>query len=266
MDLSIIVDTREPKHVISALEDVIRHMNNGVQKRDPINLDIRKLKLEAGDFEGNGVVIERKTWDDFFASIVDRDSTNVPRYRSQLVKLVKARDNKKIPVVAVHGDMTSVDDQKRLAILTVMSKYFAAGIPVVCGFPNLHDFFWWVIRTIMYGASSIESIKVDLTKTVKPVKGNPTATMVRSIPDVGPVIANKIADSGLTVYEICSLTIPALSLIISGLDVNAVNLERFKKKPYKIAKKIYEYIRGKDSDYEAEEWQTHPDEQEDEED
>jgi len=253
--LKIIVDTREPKTVIDALNDTADTMNQGVAKDDPIEIDVTQVKLEAGDILCNGVLIERKTFDDFFASITEKEGGKV-RWKTQLERLIKAKKDGSIPCWAVHGDPKSIDKTKRKAVSTVSAKIFASGIPVLSGFVDLQDFAWWAIRVFMFASSdSVDIIKI--AKSAKFKRLQPNQSMLMGISGVGSKICDALAE--FSIIDLCGMTIPTISLAISGLPRSKANLDRFAKKPYAIAKKIYDALRNTTSQYDAEGWETFED-------
>jgi len=157
-----------------------------------------------------------------------------------------------LPFLCLHGKFEDLDETKRKAIITVLSRYSAAGIITCSGLPTLADFCWYALRLFMYGSGEISEIPIEMSKTLKAYAISPVEAILRTIPGVGKKIASAFV--GKTVYELCSLTIPGISLIISGLPPTDENIEKFKKKPYEIARTIYEFLRGKKSNYVADEW------------
>jgi len=262
---TIKVDKREPPNTKQSIERTINYMNSpkGVQKNDPIVTTVEMATLPAGDIECENVIIERKTWQDFFASIKERDGS-IPRWKGQLLKLKDAKAKGKMPLVAVHGNPIAVDKTAHKAIDTIMAQYLAAGIPVVAGLGDFDDFSWFAIRVFMFGAGEIESINVEMVKDVKVVQCSPSEAMLRAIPHVGRKTANRLAHH--TIYDLTSFSIPALSLIMSGLPQTQDNIERFRKKPYKLAKDIYEFFRGKQVELDVEDWETFVDSEQGDED
>jgi len=261
---TIKVDKREPPNTKQSIERTINYMNSpkGVQKNDPINTTVEMATLSAGDVECEDIIIERKTWQDFFASIKERDGA-IPRWKGQLLKLKDAKVKGKFPLVAVHGNPMSIDKTAHKAVDTIMAQYLAAGIPIVAGLGDFDDFSWFAIRVFMFGAGDVESINVEMIKDVKTIQCSPTEAMLRAIPHVGRKTAALLAKH--TIYDLTSFTIPALSLIMSGLPQTQENIERFRKKPYKLAKDIYEFFRGKQAELDVEDWETFVSEEEDEE-
>jgi hypothetical protein len=259
MQLNIKIDTREPATTQEAFDRTLKYMNNGVQKNDPIKYKFESVALEAGDVECDNIIIERKTYPDFFASIQEKEG-GIPRFKVQLVKLAKVRADGKVALLCVHGKPEEMTSSNRKAISTVAARYFAAGIPVCAGFLDVDEFAWFAIRTFMYGASEIKTMNVELIKDVKPVYCTPTEAMLRTVKGVGKTISK--AFDKFSIKDVSTLTIPGISLVISGLEQTQENLDQFKKKPYKIAKVIYDNLRNESTqtDIQNEDWQTFVDE------
>lgn len=251
--LDILIDNREPKSMDGFFGSVIKHL----KKTEAIHWGIKHTQLQAGDYRCNNVLIERKTVDDAVASIQDG------RLKGQVPGLLAAKENGVSPILVIVGDMSNVHKTRRRAILTTLARYYLpAGIPVIC-VPDEDGFAWFCVRVFQHGVGGIGTLAVD-TVQVAPKTFSVTERMLRAIDGVGQKIAAKFHAANLCIEEICTLTVPSISMIISEpVRTNWTKQlhAKHKKKPYKIAKTIWEGLHGKESLFETDEWILLPEEE-----
>lgn len=253
--LPVIIDNREPDAMVRTFEEIAAHLNDTAHReQDKFDLQIRRATLPVGDYEGgNGIVIERKTVQDFYQSIKDG------RHRQQVPALAALHNQNKLPVLAYMGNFMELSQTARRACLTVITRYyFPSAIPVVA-LATDQDFAWFAIRTFQNGLKAATgALNVDVDQYApQPANLGTVEAMLRGIKGVGAKIAQQFVKAQLSIADICTLTVPGLSLVIYDCSRNSwttENFERFKKKPYKIAKKIWESLHKKPCEFNADEW------------
>lgn len=92
--MKLIIDSREPSFVKEPMQKFFEDTG------EPFEIEIKEL--EAGDFQCNNILIERKEINDFYASIIDG------RYKSQKVKLASKINDGMHVYLVIHGDINSL--------------------------------------------------------------------------------------------------------------------------------------------------------------
>ncbi|MHA1290643.1 MAG: ERCC4 domain-containing protein, partial [Candidatus Thorarchaeota archaeon] len=204
-----------------------------LEKIKSFGIQAKKVRLPIGDYIiGDELIVERKTIDDFFNSIMER------RYYPQLYRM---KDFKR-PIVYITGvypkrppqkrvgkDLVPIDIEKELRIHRIIS-YYSFRIPVI-HVASDDDF----IKDLL--EFHRKSLKTEPSlKPLKPKRGVTNEEirieMLGCIPGLGRKIANYLGRT-YTIAELCEMTEDELCDIV-------INNRRLGKK----GKKIYEVLRG----------------------
>lgn len=145
--------------------------------------------LEVGDIIDGDLCIERKTGEDFLASLKDR------RIFNQAINL---RQNYKCPIIIVENDLNGISkmiafknigismDQVRGATASLYAKY---GIPVL--FCSTHYHFMDLVQRLLI--KSKESCNMEVfTPAIKKTINDPKLQVLLQIPGIGETKAKKI--------------------------------------------------------------------------
>lgn len=212
----IYVDYREPEIMVEKLRSY--------------GVAVRVQQLDVGDYViGEGLVIERKTIDDFFRSI---DSN---RYYEQLYRLKDYRRPivyitgmypRRVPVRRRGNKLVPVDISRELRVHRVIS-YYSFGVPVihVASDDELIKDILEYHKKSSKREPSLKPIKKSKRKELRDIR----VEIIGCIPGIGRKTANYLADHytieqlvSMTEEELCSIPIGSRKLGKKGKTIYRV--------------------------------------------
>ncbi len=154
--------------------------------------DAEVCNLEIGDIVDGDLCIERKTGEDFLASLKDRRIFN---------QAINMRQNYKYPIIIVENDLVGISklltfgknigvsmEQVRGATASLYVKY---GIPVL--FCSTHHHFMDLVSRLLTKSKEDCNDKV-FTPAIKKSINDPKLQVLLQIPGIGETKAKKILD------------------------------------------------------------------------
>jgi ERCC4-type nuclease len=168
--MPIIIDTREKQSLISA---------NLFEKKANINFE----NLKIGDYKIADIVIERKTFQDFISSIIDK------RLTEQLINLKKY--NKYFLIIegfVYHQQITRINENAiKGMILSIVIDF---QIPIVFT-ENITDTANFLILTAKKFENSKQNYSIRQSKTLKTTEEQ-KQFILEGFPEIGPTTAKKL--------------------------------------------------------------------------